>query len=490
MPFLVLVAMGVVAISRESFWIDEAFSGQLARQPSLQAWWTVLLGNKLNDVQMPLYVGYLWLFARVFGVGEWCLRMAGLPWFICGAFFFVSAFRSRRQRFFALCAVGLSPFGWYYLNEARPYAMQVGGALLIAAALIRLQWDETRDGCWLGCYLAGLLIVSGSSMLGMIWAAPTVLAFVVMPRARLLQWAGRYRVGLILGLLAFLGLGGYYLWTMSLGARASSAATTTWQSTGFVFYELMGLVGLGPGRLELREARVSTFIPFLPLLAAQCALLAVVARAAMLDLAGVGTSRVRLMAIVLGLPLLFILGAGVMLHFRVLGRHFSPLLPVYLFGVVLGCERLVRREGFWRRGAVIAFLALNLLACLSIRFSARHAKDDYRLAARIALEGLARNERVWWNAAPVGAEFYNLPLTSNVFASGSAILVENPKKPLADSLPTPVLVLRSKPDIFDREGLIAAYLERMGVREESRFQAFQVLRKGQGPAAAPLPPAR
>jgi len=71
-----------------------------------------------------------------------------------------------------------------------------------------------------------------------------------------------------------LAVGLYYLWTLSLGARATIIAPTDLKSVLFTFYELFGLLGLGPSRLAIRTGDVAVFKPYLPGLLAYGLLLA------------------------------------------------------------------------------------------------------------------------------------------------------------------------------------------------------------------------
>ena len=60
----------------------------------------------------------------------------------------------------AACMALFCPFAWYYLDEARPYAMQLGASLLVVASLARLARDSAmaearrRGSRWRCFYLA------------------------------------------------------------------------------------------------------------------------------------------------------------------------------------------------------------------------------------------------------------------------------------------------------------------------------------------------
>src|SRR5581483_417383 len=72
----------LAAISHQSLWIDEALTGGKASQRTLADWWRMMVEVKGSDLQMPLYMVYLWGFAKVFGASEWALRAANIPWFV------------------------------------------------------------------------------------------------------------------------------------------------------------------------------------------------------------------------------------------------------------------------------------------------------------------------------------------------------------------------------------------------------------------------
>jgi len=96
----------LVAISARSLWIDEAATAVQATQPTLKAWWQLLVQEKTAHLQMPRYMLYIWAHAKVCGSGEWALRLASLPWFVAGAVAFVLGFPAGdRRRVIAACVV-------------------------------------------------------------------------------------------------------------------------------------------------------------------------------------------------------------------------------------------------------------------------------------------------------------------------------------------------------------------------------------------------
>jgi hypothetical protein len=104
------------------------------------------------------------------------------------------------------------------------------------------------------------------------------------------------------------------------------------------------------------------------------------------------------------------------------------------------------------------FVALGLVSCLSLRFAARHARDDYRGAAARARVALAQGQIVWWSAARAGAEYYRLPTSLPPGTAGRALELINVAPTELAGLPMPDLVVGSKPDLHDASGAVATFL--------------------------------
>jgi hypothetical protein len=141
-----------------------------------------------------------------------------------------------------------------------------------------------------------------------------------------------------------------------------------------------------------------------------------------------------------------------------------------------GVTALLNRRGWMGRVAIMAFLGLSLLSSLNLRLSERHARDDYRGAAALGREALARGESVWWSANSQGAEVYHLPVTQEPGTINMARMVVDPSEGFLQSLPQPDLVLVSKPDLYDHSGALENYLVRAGFRRTATLAAFTAWR--------------
>jgi len=471
-----------IAISNQSFWIDECDTAYRAALPTLADWWQYMRATADATLQVPLYMVFSWGWEKVSGLNEWALRAGNVPWFLLGFIVMVRALAITPllQRSMALVVLSC-PFVWYYLNEARPYAMQIGISLVVFASLFRLalnQDEPARERLWVAGLCVGSLLLSASGMLAMLWAGAYLgAAMLSTPKGRLRELARSYWPWWVsTGLLLFT-VGLFYLWTLSIGACTARLGGSDLRNVLFIAFELLGFSGLGPGRNAIRAGQLAAFLPWLSWLAIYGGVLLVVLAAGCRSIATSTSRRTRLcwalaFAVVLG----FILGSGPLVGWRVLGRHCTPVLPLVLFVFGSGVAALLRRRDWVGRLAVAAFLGLSLVSCLSLRFCERHAKDDYRTAAVMARAALAQGKIVWWNADPHAATIYQLPLGEKPEDAGKAVYVADPGRGFDRDLPKPDLVLTSKPDLYDRNGALADYLNRAGFRPTASVAAFTAWR--------------
>lgn len=479
LPLVLAVAVGALAVTSQSFWLDECATGIIAVQPSPGAWWHCMLLDGGSNSQMPFYMFYVWLWEKVSDPTEWALRAANIPWLALG---FLAV--PRRQGIF-LFTLAASPFIWYYLNEFRPYTMQVSSSLLMLGVVWRLaeapEKNDRRETILVAGFCAAAVLLAGSSLLGVIWmGAGTIAAATVLGWKRSWQLVRRCWPMFALTGLALLTLAGYYFFSLKQGHRAVLGSTSVGNAL-FVAYELAGFSGFGPGRLDIRTGGVAVFRPFLVPLLLYAALLGFVLFAGCQRVIQKTSKRIWLpVTATLGAAAFALFLIGVVLHFRVLGRHFTPLAPCLLLLVAFGLRQLAERGG-WRRILVVAFLLLSLASALSVRFCERHAKDDYRTAAALANAANHQGKLVWWCADGGSGLFYGVPLA--LAKPGSTILpgqiwwvTDAPETWMTNTAPPDLLIL-SKPEIHDYTGRTRAFLEQHHYRLSQTFQAFTIWQK-------------
>src|SRR5262249_47987538 len=131
------------------------------------------------------------------------------------------------------------------------------------------------------------------------------------------------------------------------------------------------------------------------------------------------------------------------------------------------------------RLAASVWILLLFSSALSLRFSAKHAKDDYRGAAALTKEYLAQGRTVWWVACWECAWYYRVPIGPVDSAENSLspfcyiIQPANSNAPASSALP---IVLLSRPSVYDPAGSVRAYAARNKLsRLEERCHTFSIL---------------
>jgi hypothetical protein len=472
-----------IAISAQSYWIDEGSTAWKACQPTLGKWWRELMTYKGSDLQMPLYMLFVWGWEKVTGLNEFAMRAGNALWFLLGVIALARALANRPLVRAGVClALLVNPFVWYYLDELRPYALQLGASLVVFAALYRLGQKPVEPGpercAVVGLCLGSVLLATGGGLLGMLWTGAFLgAAALSVPKDRGWELARHHWISLGLTFSLLFAGGLYYLWTMSVGARAASVGTTDVRNALFIGFELLGFTGLGPGRLAIRTGGLRVFLHWLPLLGIYGLVLLILLAQGWKALAASTSRRTRFCWVVAFLLVLgFILAVGVVTPFRVLGRHCTPLLVPILFVLGTGLATVLSRGGWPARMIVPLFIGLSLFSDATVRWSERHAKDNYRGAAALGREALARGESVWWNADPQCALVYGVPVLTAATSPQAAVFIIDPAKGFARTLPRPDLVVASKPDLYDIHGGLAEYLTQAGYHQTAAFTAFTVWR--------------
>jgi hypothetical protein len=503
---LIQIAVMLLAISNESLWIDEFWTAYFGAIGSFRAFLELLLVP--SGSQTPLHFLHFYLWGLLNPAGEYFFRLANLPLFVAGQLAVFWALRDHPKTFayLFLALSALHPMVWAYANEARPYAMMYAGSQMILAYLLHLHAASARvrpaQPLFLLLFVLGGILLFGASLLGAFWVfAASVHVLVHHMRKstwrELLRGANPWLLAMMLIVIAVLTV--YYLNSLLKGAGASRLASTTPATVLFAAYEMLGLAGIGPGRLELRSLGPAALAPYaVGLLAALSVLLMVLAVGLKQARNQLGARELLLLGVLGLFPVAVVIFSGFAMQWRVLGRHLIAALPLLNLLLALGLATLMHANG--RRGQrvrwllAVACLVFLTYSSLSLRFAERHRKDDYRAAAAIAQQGLAQGKRVWWAADSVGAAYYRLPgefdvmgeLTSTHKPLACSDLpgvqpVANASLSCLQALTAPDVVILSKPETFDTQGDIAGYLKAGQFAVVQSVPAFTVWRRSGQP---------
>lgn len=499
---LIQMVVMLLAVSNESLWIDEFWTAYFGALESFKDFVELLLVP--NGSQTPLHFVHFYLWGLFNPTGEYFLRLANLPLFVAGQLAVFWALRDypRTFAYLYLTLSALHPMVWQYANEARPYIMMYAGSQLILAYLLSLHASRVIgrpvEPFFLMLFVVGGILLFGASLLGVFWVV-TACVYVLLHHLRHSTWRELMSAVNLLLLGIFLAsttlLTVYYLNSLLSGAGGSRLASSTPSTVLSIVYEVMGLAGFGPSRLELRSMGASALAPYaIPLLAAGGALFAVLVA----GLNGAGTRlgiRGLLLMGALGLlPVGIVIFSGFAMHWRVAGRHLFAALPLLNLVLAMGLATLLQADGRRHQRlrwllAVSALLLFAYSAC-SLRFATRHRKDDYRAAAVLAQGALAQGQRVWWAADVIGARYYKLPGEFDVLGEltgqhkpptcsdlPGVQAIANASTPCLLTLTQPDLVILSKPDTFDTRGDIVGYLKARHFAVVQALPAFTIWRR-------------
>lgn len=483
-----LIALGTLllclGVSGVSLWIDEGFSIQLADQTSLTSWAHTLSSMHGSEPQMPGYLLYLWVWARFFGTSEWALRLANVPWallFTVSLAWGAERALNIRRVWLIIC---LSPFMWFYMNEARPYAMVMGLSMITTIAVVAYAVDPRRfpHAPWWG--MLSLLVLWSIHMLTIILALSLLLFIYVMRTVSIKQFVQEWFLPVVVIAPCFVGLAAYYSYTLFIGAKGMIEKPGL-LNLAFAVYELLGFGGLGPPRNVLREApSLHTFIPYLPTLALGVVAFGVVILVFLLRKRCSTEKRVVFgLFISLAAGLLVTLTLSYAAHFRVLGRHVATFFP--LFALLLLAGLLTGTALRYRKLVFCALLLLGVAWSISdfrLRLLPSYEKDDYRDAATLARNALARGEPVLWLGYTETARYYGLRITevqgpedlgppdatAAVFGVCSRTWFE---QSLQEHRPV-LVVISDKPDLFDPKGNCQRTLDSLRMEHVASFPAF------------------
>lgn len=482
-----LVAM--CAMSPESLWTDEFGTWNLARADSIADWWA-RLQSAGSDSQIPLYHLYMYEWTKVFGTDAVAMRASNAWMFVVGNLALLWPFRSRANIAIPLILVtSLSAPIWYFLNEIRPYIMLYMGICLMVGASIEIASSSKSPSLLaITALCIGAVVSSGATVIGIAWAGSVCLFlflyWMTIKKSPLKELVDGSYLTLAIAAFCIAALFAHDIRMFTQGKLPALLGKDDVLTLFFSFYANLGLLGVGPGMLDLRENGVAALVPFAPIVAFSAVILGLVALAGLLELkAMVGGRTLGLLIGCVLLPTLFIFGFGLILHWRPLPRHFIPLVSLFSLLYSFGIARCWRhRVG----GMALALMSVIIMgySSISVRYAPRHAKDDYKRAAELALIELAHGGRVWWIADPKGAVYYGIAISdvgdeceSSASRSPEVRINVAEKTPsFLTALPLPTLVLLSKPDAWDKHGVVSNYLSAHRYELVESFPAFTAWR--------------
>lgn len=493
-PVLFLIASLAVLpfmITDESLWLDEGSSALFAMQPDLRPWWNHLSINITSDAQMPLYMFCIWSWEKVAGSGEWQLRALNLVW---GAVALTGvAFSGRRLKLPWLpLLLAAQPFFWLYMNEARPYLLHLAAGSWMLAAFVAFLQDRGRGERWAICFGTAAVVLCYATMLAPVTIVAVAAGGGFFALSNRWPVSRRSLIVLFVAALMCLPAGWYYVTTLQRGAKGAELWTVGAAYLPYVVYELAGFTGLGPAVPELRNVMKGGGIASLwREHGGEVLALAVFGLSGMLLLVQVVRLRLekRTDDAIKGIFCVVLIVAGIVTvasyasQKAFWARHYAAVFPFYVAALGWSFRRVAAGSNRWPGRALVAVVvALSVSSSLSLRFAARHRKEDYRTASSVVKRALADGEDVWWIAAPEPGAYYGIPLSfyeaeaGRAFSARAMGKLARAQKRLTD-LPLPDLIVMSRPDAFDPAGAARGIIDQHGYHRVGGAQHFEFYRR-------------
>jgi hypothetical protein len=475
--------------SSQSLWIDEAEEARYAMVANFSSWVAEFRSDNKSQSQMPLAMLVRYLAAELFGHGEFALRGVNYLWGGLSLICFWRAGRILGLPWLPML-VAVSPFFWFYMNEARPYAMTI-----FAASLATLGWlvlfratatnllpenNGSRDIIKGWCVLlSGTLLLLYTNILG----AFTIAAFFVVLFLKAWKFPGLLPRGwgvlLLFWVMLALPVVLWYAHTIlqDFGGKKAQVASFGVPNILFAAYEFSGFGGLGLDRNALRavvaeygmQAGLQALWPYaVPLVVLMLIWLAIAFYALRMWKTLASEVWWKALLVVGIVSIVLIAVASYLKGSPFWGRHLASSFPI--FALLLGFTIGVIRARAKCAGTILLSLLMVcwLTSSLQLRFADRFSKDDYRGAALHAKTALAKGEAVIWGANVCGARYYGV-------AGDRLRMVFNPSgEEVAQFAERPVIVILSKPDVYDAYGSLRKYLERNTAEVVATLHAFTI----------------
>jgi len=480
---ILICSILVVALapSFQSFWIDEGTMGLISRIPTFSDLHSVLGQIRSSEALMPLATFYFWSMEKIVGGDEWVLRCCNLPWLWLGIVCLALVGKRIGWPWLPLL-FAIHPVVWFYADEVRPYAIQLGTGCWLTLGFVQLLQSEGRQtrGFWNFGFAAAATIAA--SFLGIFVVAAAGLIILVkavmgrwsltLPQYVILAFLGVFNLVVVLAIFA----------KMHAGAGGSKSWIVGASNIGFASYELLGFVGLGAGREIIRSSAVGggmsaafqLLLPSLPKIGFLLVLYLAIGYAAFRASRQSSTKPILSLAFLSGmvalLSVLCLFGAALESRFPFWGRHLAPSLPFFLLAIG-GVAASLRpawtdRQRFFLFAPLFAVLIYS--SCI-IRWSPTHAKDDYRTASNLARVAVAQGKRVVWIGATGPAIYYQVSFSKSWPPAPGTVGMYLPAM-VSDGPPD--LIFVTKPDLFDRQRFLPYWIAQPGVKVTTPCPSF------------------
>lgn len=249
----ILFALGIfmllLPISSFSLWIDEGTTAYLASINTFNNLISYLSCYKGSEAQMPGYIIYIWLWAKLFGLSEIALRSANIPFYIL---FLISLYKSSyssRMKVIILALVAPNPFLWYNINEARNTTIVFFLSFIIILNLFEYFNHGKKR---INIYVLGIALIIGLTfnLLFYFIIIPIIyliIIYIFKNKLRFKDTLSELKLPFIIITILSTLILFYYFFTLMHGAGGMLQRPGI-SNLGESLYEFGGFLGIGPPR--------------------------------------------------------------------------------------------------------------------------------------------------------------------------------------------------------------------------------------------------
>ena len=483
------LALPLVQGSKQSFWIDEGFAITVARMSTLGEIFKFFASANGSDPQMPGYYIYTHFWISAFGDSELSARASNLPWVVLLSFCWIRISKmlntNKFEHILFSIVIAFMPYLSYFVYEFRPYFAFISCGALAYYGLMR------RDRVGVAMTSMAVCIATALSLLGF-FAIPAILVTEIILSK--FDWRTIFRKWKIATLLVcpFLcALGFYYVQTIYRGAGGMRYPPTL-INLGSIFYEFLGLLGLGPAREEFHDANLlQIFRPY----ASKLAFVIISFLGIFVSFIGqqiftfktvrskhYNTENQLFLASfvfsISGIFTLFLI--GIVAKWQVLARHNAMFFIAFIIPIVfLITKSLKGVYGRSCRAFSVAILMSWLTSSYRLNLSSNYERDDYRGAAIFAQQLNFKDNNLLFTGDPFTFQYYFSKFVPTLRVDDVKFLnnldAELLKSKISSLELKPTFIFKHKPKYYDVKNSLKAYLaEDREALLVAKFKSFEI----------------
>lgn len=460
-----------MAISSKSIWIDEGITFYFINSHSLAEVLKKLFLTTYSEAYMPGYILLQWIYCSLVGTSEFAMRSFNIIFgvIIISSFFRISTILGKREYYWLLV---VQPFFWYYMNEARPYAMLMALSSVLCLELIKnIHYGSSHVNLNRITYC--IIVLNLSSLLSFVFTGIYVLMFLMLNNREYLLKI-KSKICFIVSTNLLIGL--YFLYRLVHGTSASKSWDFSYKNVVYAMSDILGYSGIIISKDELIKYSQEGGLRILSQCLQSNGFLIILLTMAYLlifynfiKLILRDDKKLEKALFTIGFITLFSqIAISLLFSWPFWGRHVFYMLPLLtlIVGLSIGQMSMTRSRIFF-------FILISILgySSFNIRFTNAYAKDDYAKAAQIAKMDMSLNQQVLWVANDICGQYYKLDFEGGKIKFWDQYHDKLPFKEI------PSTIIYSKKHVFDSGGVIKEWISTNSFIIVEKFPGFIIYKK-------------